>query len=745
MMEQNSSDEIDSSRLSFMEKITVGGVYLKLIYKDNQPHDFLILSANSSFEKMTGKKDIAGQKLCEVIPGLNESNPEIIDALLTVALKGDEKRLESFIKPINIFAGILIISEKKDYVNLYMDDTTSRKQAEEKLKASESRYRNLFDNMAEGFALYEAIKDDSGKVVDALLLNANLAFQKQTGMRIDDILEKTMMELFPQTGPLELDSSVKIAFGGGIENKELYSYDLERYFRQLTFSPEPGKFAYLFDDITDRKVAEKALAESERKFRTLAENADDIIMRFGKEHKHLYVNSAAVNYFKINASDFLSKTNAELGFLKEEYEYWHKRIDEVFSTGKSFREIAPVNNGEFWFDWSLIPEFDSEGNVSTVMSISRDVTTLKKTEKELAERERYYRMLFEDHEAVQLIVDPMTGLIVDANKAAERFYGWTKEELVNMNIGDINLMPAEEIKERVKKVLCHEGSHFEVKQKRADGSIRDVDLYCSSFTREGREFIQPIIIDVSARKAAEALIKQKNEELFLANAEKDKFFSIIAHDLRSPFHAILGLMEVIIHDKENLSMDEIVEFVTEIHNSGKNVYELLENLLEWANMKRGVLTTNPEILDSGKLIRDSISFLSLKAEQKKIEVKSTYDDCPDIYTDKHMTDTVLRNLLSNALKYTKRGGEVSVSATRTGEMVEIAVKDNGVGMSGEYAKKLFKLGEKIGTRGTEMEPTSGLGLLLCKEFVEKNGGTIWVESKEGEGSVFCFTLPAGER
>lgn len=226
------------------------------------------------------------------------------------------------------------------------------------------------------------------------------------------------------------------------------------------------------------------------------------------------------------------------------------------------------------------------------------------------------------------------------------------------------------------------------------------------------------------------------------NASKDKFFSIISHDLRSPFTSIIGFAEVMLEDIETLTKDEIKEFTNSIYKSSKNIQNLLENLLQWSRVQTGRIEFNPINFDLNNLINDVIALFQVNAARKKINLISSVEKNYTVRADKFMIDTVLRNLVSNSIKFTNSGGEIKVNVEELSEKeLTISVSDNGVGIKEEVIEKLFKIDSHVTTKGTEKEKGTGIGLILCKEFVEKHEGKIWVESKIDEGSQFKFILP----
>jgi PAS domain S-box-containing protein len=248
--------------------------------------------------------------------------------------------------------------------------------------------------------------------------------------------------------------------------------------------------------------------------------------------------------------------------------------------------------------------------------------------------------------------------------------------------------------------------------------------------------------DITERKKNLEAIKKQNEELSLINSEKDKLFSIIAHDLRSPFQGFIGLSKVLSEEYSSFSIRQLQTMSDSLFHSAVNLYKLLENLLEWSNVKRGGVKFNPQIINISNILRVNIELLSLSSNLKSIEIEADFPENIEVFADQKMIETVIRNLISNAVKFTNKGGKIVVSINNESpDILEVSIKDTGVGIPHDVIIKLFKIGEKIKTEGTEGEPSSGLGLFLCDEFITKHNGKIWVESEVDRGSTFSFSLP----
>ena len=225
------------------------------------------------------------------------------------------------------------------------------------------------------------------------------------------------------------------------------------------------------------------------------------------------------------------------------------------------------------------------------------------------------------------------------------------------------------------------------------------------------------------------------------NARKDKFFSIVSHDVKSMLVSAIGFSKLLISDAETLPREMVKEFATHVHSSTINTYDLLENLLTWTRMQTGRMLYQRAWHGVDDLIQNNMTMLRDNAARKRIHLKREGDREAQVYADRNMINSVLQNLISNAIKFTEHGGEITVSSRTVDQEVEIGVRDTGVGINPDDLGKLFRIDMNHSTPGTDEEAGTGLGLVLCKEMIEKHEGRIWAESEPGEGSAFYFTLP----
>lgn len=285
---------------------------------------------------------------------------------------------------------------------------------------------------------------------------------------------------------------------------------------------------------------------------------------------------------------------------------------------------------------------------------------------------------------------------------------------------------------------------FEHRIIRMDGELRWVSSKGKSLKDVKGNTVKIIgtLTDITDLKETEKKLKHHSDELKRSNIAKDNFFSIIAHDLRNPFHTILGASELLANYSSEMNQDEIRETAQNIYRSASNVYNLLVNLLEWSRFQTGKLEVKKTQFNLCEIVNQVLELYSEQLERKKLSLNSECDDTCFVFADKYMIESVVRNLISNAIKFTPVGRSIEVTCRNLNDdFAEFSVRDQGVGIPREIQQKLFQLETQISTRGTEQEKGTGLGLVLCKDFIEKNGGTISFESEVGKGSIFKATIP----
>lgn len=400
------------------------------------------------------------------------------------------------------------------------------------------------------------------------------------------------------------------------------------------------------------------------------------------------------------------------------------------------------------------PITDSQGRSLGKVVVCEDITEYKRAEAALKEEHNLLHALIENSPDMIYVKDTKSRYLL-ANTAMVRAMAVaTQKELLGKTDFDFRPLDTAEQAYADEQAIIHSGQPLinreEPVMHQQSGHIHwllstKVPFYDSQGAVNG---IVGISRDITSRKRMEAQLltahtelKEKSDQLAKLNASKDKFFSIISHDLRNPLNVILGYSETLEYEFKDEYDDRIIPHIQGLREAADKLYTLLENLLTWARIQQGEMIYAPNVWNLNDVVTESIELLLIQARQKQITLCHTVAPEIEVYADFHMLCAILRNLLSNALKFTTHGGRVEVAARFSASYVEVAVSDTGMGIQQEDIPKLFRIDVRYTHIGTAGEEGTGLGLSLCKELVEKNAGTIWVESEVGKGTTFYFTLP----
>jgi PAS domain S-box-containing protein len=505
--------------------------------------------------------------------------------------------------------------------------------------------------------------------------------------------------------------------------------------------------------------AEKLRAK--QSFNLILESAGEGIFGLDLAGNHTFVNPMAANLLGYKIEELIGKHSHII--------WHHSRPNGDPYLGTECNIYKTLNEGTshhgeeyFWrkdgsgfpVDFSTNPILD-DGKVTGAVVAFRDITERKKAEEELRASEERFRSVTQSANNA-IITTNSTGIVLGWNNGAEKIFGFTEAEIIRKSLEVI--IPID-YRDNHKKGLMRLaagnephiiGKTVELNGLHKNGNIFSLELSLGEGETSEDKYFTAIIRDITERKRSEAeqekqreVLEKLNGLLKKSNSEKDKFFSIIAHDLRSPFSGFLGLTEMMANEDEDLSKVDYTKFSKSLHDSASNLYKLIENLLEWAQMQSGSINYNPCQLNLSEIVSHCIATIHHNAMQKGITVTNEVSVDEIAFADEKMIAAVLRNLLSNAVKFTRRDGEVVIRAHKAeNEMVTVSVMDTGVGIAEKDVEKLFRMEEKVSSLGTAGEPSTGLGLLLCKEFIEMHGGKIWVESEKDKGSIFYFTVVA---
>lgn len=410
-----------------------------------------------------------------------------------------------------------------------------------------------------------------------------------------------------------------------------------------------------------------------------------------------------------------------------------------FEIPKSRNFYKTLRSGKCFMECLINPSFEPDGEINGYIVNVIDITKTKETEKALVDSRERYRNL------IELAVDGVLmgsseGFIVDANTCICEMTGRTKDELIGLHIAgsfftpeSIERVPFDFESLRKGEIIINERDILS-----SDGSVLNIEMR-TRMMPDGT--YQSIIRDITDRKRIEEELKQRNSELSFFNTAKDKFLSIIAHDLKNPFNAILGFTDLLIHNIGVLEDEELLKGLNTIKSASTHAYKLLENLLAWANNQTGRTNFNPEKINIKEQITESLSIVESMAIQKNITFFVRTNKRLHVIADKNMLDTILRNLISNAIKYSQKGSKIRIQVSMKPDELHVSVSDQGIGIHHSRIPTLFKIDNRSNTLGTDNEQGTGLGLILCKDFIDRHMGKIWVESSPETGTTFTFSLP----
>lgn len=617
-------------------------------------------------------------------------------------------------------------------------DITEHGNAEDLLKAGKEKFRQLIANSFDMLVLIDP---------NGIQQFVSESCEKILGYRPDELINIPVIEnmIHPddREKTIEIFRSAIINGSGGAQYRHRHKSGgwvyLEAYGTNQLNNPGINSIVLNVRDVTERKRAEDALRESEEKHRILLDESSDPIFTFYPDGQYRYVNKAFADGVGRKTEDIIGRKIWDV-FSKDEADKRFAAVKWVFENGKEkvLEVRVPRPDGDHWYLTTVKPILNENGNVITVICISKDITVRKQAEVALQESNDLNESLLKTIPFGMDIVDE-EGRILFMNEKLEELFGnktnghkcWDlycdkKSQcadcplLSGINIGETNFFETKDIFGEKTFQISHTGMMF-----------------------QGKKAMLEIFQDITNRKQTEEALKESEARLRELNATKDKFFSIIAHDLKNPFNSIIGFSELLTKKIQERDYEGIISYSRIIGNSSQRALDLLTNLLKWARIQTGSIEFVPECIDMDELTNDIMKLLGNLVQQKSITIFTRFPPLIFVMADKEMISTILRNLISNAAKFTHPGGEIVVSANPKQKEWVITIADNGVGIKEETIDKLFRIDQSYSTLGTQNEKGTGLGLLLCKEFVEKHNGRIWIESEEGKGSKFHFSVPKG--
>jgi len=464
----------------------------------------------------------------------------------------------------------------------------------------------------------------------------------------------------------------------------------------------------------------------------VVEKMPDLMIVTNHENLIIDMNESGKTFFN------MKKEKATGISFFEVFKYYPNLVSRYFAKDTAYSEITLEKEGHVFYFSTSITKVEGGGNLLANIIILHNISERIKSELEIKQLS-----IAVEQSPVSIFTTDLEGNIEYLNHAFCKTTGYSINESIGQHTRLLKGKTNHEVYENLWKTLLN-GQIWkgEFINKKKNGEYYYTSTTIAPIKNDKNKSIKYIAImeDISARKQAEIKIKNQNEQLKELNATKDKFFSIIAHDLKNPFNSILGLSYLLINHFDSYDIDKIKQIIGHIDSTANQTYKLLENLLEWSKLQQGKLLPYLQTINLFDLIKEIDYLHSGLAKNKSISIE--YKIKPDtiVFCDKEMTKTVLRNLISNAIKFTPKNGKIKILAVPSKLHYTIQVEDTGIGISVNNIDLIFKLDKNITSPGTENEKGSGLGLLLCKEMVEKQGGEIWVSSEPNKGTSMYFTL-----
>jgi len=658
------------------------------------------------------------------------------------------------------------MNHKKEQTAAFADaDKTQMKVSKIKnLKLSENYYATLLNSINEAIVVSQEGKFlyYNKQFIDLLGYNSS-ELQK---LNYNSIFSLDIIDFFYEREILKTQGiDVPSHYETVLKRKNGTELDVEVNISFMNYKDKPS-IVSIIRDIKKRKSIENNLIERESVLRTIMNFTPSALFIIKGEHL-IYVNKAAEEICGYKAADLQSKKFWDIVHpdFKEIVKMRGIARQKGFNVTNHYEfKIINAENKELWVEY-MASQITFNGEIA-ILGTGLDITKRKNAEEALIESEKRNKALLKAIPDLVFRFNDQDNLL-DFHVPSVSVLPFSQRVLMDKSLHDVF---SKELLDRIisaKKRAFKSGSTeiFE-----AEISLQK-ETFCEEIrvvTFDKNEYVI-IMRDITERKRNEEQIRVYIEELknkqnqlqkstkelaelntklhdseqklIKLNANKDKFFSIISHDLKSPFISLIGFAEMLTKEYETMDVQDIRAAQENIYRSASGIYNLLENLLQWSRIQTDRIEFSPVIFNFHSLVKQVINIFTSNAQNKNITIINRLKFPLIVYADKNMIDTVLRNLLSNAIKFTPQNGRIIIASQEKKNDVILSVTDSGTGMDKETKIKLFRIDELITKEGTDKEKGTGLGLILCKEFVEKNRGKIWIDPKRTRGSKFMFSVP----
>ncbi len=481
-------------------------------------------------------------------------------------------------------------------------------------------------------------------------------------------------------------------------------------------------------------------------------NFQDIIILYNLHRKKiLFISKNITNILNYNIKDIKSLTNEDIHYLMHSGDFKeYKKIDYQKNKDLCFEYRLKINNTRNykWFKENiLVLEKDNFDQPYIILYTLKDISAYKELEKKLSDTEDKLKDFEKLQDNALWELDITTNKIT-FTKEMSKILELEEGKKINKNQFLKYIYPEDlkNFKASLLKLAKGIPQQITLRVKLKSGNIKYLLSNLKPITNKKNKVtkISAISIDISEKKLAESKLREYTKELKELNRSKDKYFSIIAHDLRGPFTSLLGFSNLLKEEFDFLTREEVKHYISLINSSSKNIYSLIENLLQWTRLQTGRLVYQPENVNLNSIIDEVVMLYKAQASTKNLDIVIDIQNEIYVYADINMLKSVLQNLVSNSIKFSEEGGKIILSVEENNNKYTISVSDTGIGIPPEVVDKLFKIDFHYSTPGTRDEKGSGLGLILCKEFISKHGSEIKVKSEPKIGTTISFDLKKGK-
>ncbi len=709
----------------------------------------MIESMNPVAENMCGckLKDVKGKPLQEIFRIVNSGtrkalvNPVkkvletgkiigLANHTVLISEDGEERQIADSAAPIRNKEGEI------QGVVLVFSDVTENYNKQNKIRESEEKFRLLITQMEQGIAVHEAVYSKDGKMTDYRFIDVNMSFEKMTGLKREDILGKTVLEVLPDTEPYWIEQYASVVKTGKAVKFENYAREFDKYFEVLAYKTRWHQFALMISDITERKMFEEKIKTSDKIFH----HSIDMLCMAGFDGYFKVINPSWSRVLGWSEEELLTKPWIEFVHPEDRLNTVNikSKLDKGVEVYQFENRYICKDNTVKWLSWNSFPY--PEENI--MFGVARDITFQKKSESILRSNEEKYRLLFQNS-PLGIIHINSEGVLVSYNEQLIKILGSAKKYIKGINLLKL---PDKNIVKVVKKVL--EGKHVNY-----EGDYTTVK---GKKTTPIRIIASPVFADDGNIEGGMLLIEDHTDQIQKRNLQrkvavaeesvkfKQRFLANMSHEIRTPLTGILGMVEIL--EQTSLTSTQL-DYLKTLKYSGENLREIINLILDFSKIEAGKVQLKKKTFEFDKLfVLAKTLFQSIC--NKPIVFETTIDpDIPDhILADETRLLQIINNLISNAVKFTDEG-KISMEANLVSDhsdhvKIKISISDNGLGIPLEKQKYLFSPFTQVDQSDSRAFEGTGLGLSICKELAKLHGGEIGLESKVGQGSKFWFTFNA---